>query len=186
MLFLLGQTAITVADDVASHPYLFLSFLGGIFAALIGTIKVLLAFLERRMNEKFQQVEQHNTHQDGRLGSIESDIRQYDKHVAVGAKETAEIHASLGRLEIALNEHVRKEETTTWKKIDDLVASFVDMKLANEAAHATMTTGQVLLSTRMDLVEQRLPNGELKKMATAIEAIHQHLKPKKRSVRGTK
>jgi hypothetical protein len=158
-------------QDIVAHPYLTIVAMTGLFGSLVASIKVLLKFMERRMNEKFAAVELHNTRQDVRLDAIDLQLQHYDTHVAVGARESREIHSAIGRVELALAEHTTKEETTTWGKIDGLVDSVAEMKLGNEVAHAALTAGQLVLGARLDGVEKKMPNGDLAKLANAFEEL---------------
>jgi hypothetical protein len=159
------------AVEASLHPYLTWTLIAALFTALVAIIKVLLSFFEKRVNEKFAEVEAHNTKQDGRLDLIEGDIRKYDTHVAVGAKESSEIHSAVGRVEAALNSHIVKEEGTTWAKLDRLVEALATMQTSNEVAHASLVAGQTVLGNRVEAVEKKMPNGELQKLADAFVAL---------------
>jgi hypothetical protein len=160
-------------SEIAAHPYAISILISLLFAGIIGILKLFLVLFERRMNEKFDGVERHNTKQDDRLDEIENDLKRYDTHVALGVKESNEIHTTLARVEATLGNHVQKEETVTWQKIDDLVEAVNVMRLANEAAHGTLTTGQATLGIRVEAVEKKMPNGELQKLADAYHALAQ-------------
>jgi hypothetical protein len=174
--FLLAQA--TVAEDITQHPYLVLVIIGGLFSALIAVMKVLLGFMEKRVNEKFESITERfddvNTREDKqevRLDKIEIDLRGYDKHVALGLRESTEIHEGISRVEKSLSSHVEKEENTTWVKIDDLVTAVNEMKMSNEVAHAGLVAGQTILSNRVEAVEKKMPDGELEKLAAAYHAL---------------
>jgi hypothetical protein len=171
MLLLQPVIAADLATDMAGHPYVMAAIGAAMFATLVAVIKVLLGLMEKRINEKFSQVDKENASQDARLSTIESELKRYDTHVAVGAKETSEIHAAITRVEVSLADHVHKEETTTWAKIDELVKLFSDMKMGNELAHAGLINGQKSLSERVEAVENKMPNGELSKLADAFDRM---------------
>lgn len=193
MIFLLLQAAPpTVAQEASTHASLVVLAVGALIASLLAVLKVLLGMMERRINEKFVSVETHNADQDKKLNDMGADLRKYETHVAVGVKESSEIHAAINRVEKSLDEHVQKEEGTTWVKIDNLVVAVTEMRLANELAHASLVTGQSILGGRVDSMEQKMPNGELQKLADAFATLAGksggHVTPprKKRSVRGKK
>jgi hypothetical protein len=170
---LLQAVPSSLEGEVATHPYVVVAAIGALFASFVGVLKILLVFFERRINEKFAAVEGHNVRQDERLDAIESDLRRYDTHVAVGVQESGAIHSAVQRVEATLTAHVEKEEGVTWAKIDALVGAINDMRLANEVAHAGLVTGQTVLATRVDAVEKKMPNGELQKLAEAYHALAQ-------------
>lgn len=159
--------------DIVAHPATFYTIMALLGGGFLLTLKVLIFFFEKRVNEKFLAVEGHNERQDKRLADIESDLRRYDTHVAVGVRESSEIHAAVARVEATLCNHVEKEETVTWQKIDDLVEAINVMRLANEEAHGRLTTGQATLGVRVEAVEKKMPNGELQKLAEAYHALAQ-------------
>jgi hypothetical protein len=163
----------SLETEVANHAYMVVAGVSALCAFTVFVIKLLFVMFERRINEKFAEVEKHNGAQDSRLDSIDGELRRYDKHVAVGKKEMSEIHAAVVRVEDALGSHIAKEEGTTWKKIDDLVDAVNTMRLANEADHGVLKTNQAVLGTRLAAVETKMPNGELKKLAEAYHALAQ-------------
>jgi hypothetical protein len=177
-ILLLQAAQATVADDVSTHPYLTMLVIGGLFSALVAIVKVFLALFERRVNEKFESIDKRfveadkrEEKQEDRLDRIDEDLKSYDKHVALGVKESTEIHAAVSRTEAALASHVEKEEGTTWAKIDGLVDAVNKMQLANELAHSGLVNGQALLGQRVEAVEKKMPNGELEKLATAYHEL---------------
>jgi hypothetical protein len=155
-----------LASEVVLHPYVAVAIMGTLFVLLIAIGKWAIYQFEKRMNEKFATLESDHVEiglreqaQDARLDKIETELRGYEKHVAVGLKETSEINEAIQRVSEHLSEHTRKEETVTWAKIDNLVATVSDMKLSNEVAHERLVAGQALLGARMDTVERRATNG---------------------------
>jgi len=193
---LLAQAS--VAEEVVAHPTLTLIIISALFSALIAVMKVLLGFMEKRVNEKFDAIEKRDVErakatdekfdsisvredkQEVRLDKIDLDLRSYDKYVAVGVRETSEIHAAVSRTEFALASHVEKEEGTTWVKIDNLVDAVNAMKLSNEVAHAGLVAGQTILGSRVEALEKKMPNGELEKLAAAYHALAERdMYPKK-------
>lgn len=155
-----------IEGELAEHPYASGLVIALLFAAFLGLAKTLLSRMEQRINEKFAQQDKRDDDQDGRLDRIEKDLGEYDKHVALGAQEAVEIHASVKRVEVALGNHVEKEENITWTKIDALVEAVNEMRLQNEVSHAQLTG-------RLNAVESKMPNGELKKLADAYHALAQ-------------
>lgn len=172
----------SAASEAALHPYLTWALLAAVATACMAVIKVLLSFFEKRVNEKFDQVESHNSQQDGRLGLIESDLRRYDTHVAVGAKESSEIHAAVGRVEKSLSDHIIKEEGTTWAKLDRLAEALMAMQSSNESAHSGLVAGQSVLSARVEAVEKKMPNGELQRLSDAFSNLAEAASRTKRRV----
>lgn len=190
-----GNSQQGLATEIAVHPYVALAILGGLVAVTLAVIKVLLHLLEARINDKFDRIEKdfvavrdHDMAQDGRLDKIDHDLRIYEKNVAVGVKETSEIHAAITRVADALTLHSQREEQETWGKIDSLVEAVNSMKLDNTQAHANMVTQQSVLETRLGAVEKKLPNGELSRLAHAFEELSKRhaAATTRRSTRGKK
>jgi hypothetical protein len=182
---LLLQTTVTphlptIAEEIALHPYLFLGLLGMLGTGVVALAKYFLSSFENRVNEKFSDILAREAKQEGRLDKIEEDLKGYDKHVAVGIKETSEIHDAIKRVESTLTEHTRKEETVTWTKIDDLVVAVNDLKLSNEVQHERLSSGQSVLSTRVGALESSMPNGELAQLRLAIKSLTKKPASKKR------
>ena len=172
MIALLLQAApLTVEQEISAHPYVAALIISIMTVLLLGAVKLLASRMEGRINEKFDEQARLNATQDQRLDEIESDLRRYDNHVAVGAQETEAIHASIRRVEEALANHVEREETVTWRKIDDLVDAINTMRLSNAQEHGGLVSGQAVLATRLDAVEKKMPNGELKKLADAFATL---------------
>lgn len=163
-----------IEGEIAGHPYLTTALICFLFAALVGLAKLFVSRMEGRINEKFAENVEREDRQDGRLDRIDAELRRYDTHVAVGVKESTEIHESIRRVEAALVDHTQKEESVTWKKIDDLVEAVNTMRLSNEVAHATLNTGQATLNVRVEAMEKKMPNGELSKLAEAFAALSRH------------
>ena len=161
----------SLEGELAAHPYATALIVALLFAAFVAAVKLLLALFEQRINEKFKEVQDHNTEQDGRLDKIDSELNKYDQHVAIGQKESQEIHGAIIRVEAALADHVRKEEGTTWVKIDSLVDAVNQMRLQNEVAHVNLSADQKILVARVEAVEEKMPNGELKKLAEAYHKL---------------
>jgi hypothetical protein len=93
----------------------------------------------------------------------------------------------VGRVEQALASHIVKEEGTTWAKLDKLAESLSTMQTSNEVAHASLGAGQAVLGSRVESLEQKMPNGELQKLAEAVAMLSVGMPAgKKRSVRGKK
>lgn len=168
---MLPDIVASLETEVASHAYTVVVIVGALCASAVGLTKMLFMVTERRLNEKFAAVEEHNREQDARLDKIDTELRRYDKHVAVGETEMGEIHSAVQRVEAALNSHIQKEEGTTWVKIDNLVDAVNAMRLQNEADHGTLKTSQAVLSTRLEAVEAKIPNGDLKKLTAAFELL---------------
>jgi hypothetical protein len=178
-----------VAGEVVAHPYLTMTVVGALFSALVAIVKIFLSLFEKRVNEKFDEIKkreddlskhvdekfkgvaEREEKQEVRLDKIDSDLRGYDKHVAVGIKETSEINASVQRVEKTLLDHTEKEETTTWGKIDGLVTAVNELKISNESAHAGLVAGQTIHAARLDAIEKKMPNGELEKLANAYHEL---------------
>ena len=192
MIFLLLQAVpATVAQEVSSHASLVVLAVGALGSSLLAVLKVLLGMMERRINEKFILVEGHNEAQDKKLSEMSNDLRKYETNVAVGVKESVEIHAAISRVEGALNDHVKKEEGTTWVKIDNLADAVNATKLANELAHSSIVSGQELIDVRVNAMERKMPNGELQKFADAFAMLASkghvtRTNTKKSTIRGKK
>ncbi len=163
-----------IEGEIAGHPYLTTAFICLLFAALVGLAKLFVARMENRINEKFADIGAREDRQDERLDNIDAELRRYDTHVALGVKESSEIHESLSRVEKSVAEHTQKEESVTWKKIDELVDAVNTMRLSNEVAHATLSTGQATLNVRVEAMEKKMPNGELSKLAEAFAVLSRH------------
>jgi hypothetical protein len=170
----------TIADEIALHPYLFLGILGGLATLTLALFKWTIASFESRVTEKFTEVQNREGKQEERLDKAEQDLQGYDKHVALGAKESAEITTAIQRVERALTDHTRKEETVTWAKIDDLVTAVTDMKLSNEVAHERLAASQAVISTRVEALESAMPNGEIAQLRLAIKSLVKKPTSKKR------
>jgi hypothetical protein len=190
VIFLLLQAVPTVAQEASTHASLVMLAIGALLSSLLAVLKVLLGMMERRINEKFVAVENHNAHQDKQLNEMSADLRRYETHVAVGVKESAEIHAAIVRVGKSIDDHVQKEEGTTWLKIDNLVATVTEMKLANELAHSSLVNGQATMGMRVDAMERKMPNGELQKLSDAFATLAsksgERAARMKRSIRGKK
>lgn len=177
MLMLFADAAV----EVAQFPYLLWWVLVGCLGLLAGLIKYLFWLHEQRIGEKFKLVEEHNTRQDRRLDKIDDDVRKYDQHVAIGQKDSNEIHTAVKRLEAALADHVLKEEGTTWAKIDGLVDVLNVMKSSNEIAHAGLVNNQNLLNLRVDSMEKKMPNGEIQALVVSMARIEAQMTEIKRA-----
>jgi hypothetical protein len=175
ILFLQTVPALNAEQEIAAHPYLvgiiLVACVGAIFTLAGALAKLFLVQFERRMNEKFAIVERENDEQNKRLDTIENDLHRYDAHVAVGATETRAIHESVARVEAAVADHVHKEETTTWKKIDDLALAIGDLRQSHAEGMAKLAAGQDVLAVRVTSVEKKMPNGELQKLAEAFSIL---------------
>jgi hypothetical protein len=179
LAFLSLQTpALTAEQTIMFNPWLTGLVILLLFTTLIASFKLILKQHESRVNEKFTLVENHNSTQDKKLLELEQrllevnmELKKYDTHVAVGAKETSAIHESLARVEAKVIEHTTKEEDITWVKIDGLISAVNDLKISNETAHANLHAGQTVLGGRIDAVEKKMPNGELRAMALAVGRI---------------
>jgi hypothetical protein len=171
VIYTLLAQASGLESEMAQHPYVTVAIVTVLCGLLLASWKYSLFTFEKRINEKFGEIEKKADGHDTRLDAIEKDLRTYEKHVAVGTLETSEIHAAVKRTEQAINSHVEKEEGTTWKKIDVLVDAINNMKLSNELAHAGMVSGQLALGVRIESVEKKMPNGELEKLAIAYHDL---------------
>jgi len=180
LLQVTATNPLSIADEIAQHPYIFLAVLSGVAASAVAAAKMLLGSFENRVNEKFTDIQQREEKQEGRLDKIEEDLKGFDKHVAVGLNETAEIHDAIKRVEATLTEHTRKEETVTWTKIDDLVTAVNVLKLSNEVGHERLAANQLVLSTRVGALESAMPNGELAQLRLAIKSLIKKPTSKKR------
>ncbi len=156
---------------VTEHPGAVTVLLSTSIAVLGVLLKLLLRAMERRIDEKFASITVGESEQNVRLDKIESDLRGFDSHVAVGTRESLEIHAAIVRVENSLASHVLKEEGTTWAKIDDLVTAVNEMRLENELSHADLKIHGATLETRVKAIEAKMPNGELKQLADAYTKL---------------
>lgn len=156
--------ASSLESEIAMHPFAVGVIVTVLFGAFTGLAKLFLVQMETRINEKFKAQDDRDDEQDSRLDEIDKELIDYGKHVAVGTREAAEIHAAVKRVEVAMNSHVEKEENITWAKIDDLVGAVNDMRLQNEVELTK-------LGGRITAVETKMPNGELQKLADAYHAL---------------
>ena len=170
-MLLLFLQASSTAGELSQHPFLVLVLVSALLGAVVALMKLFLSLLEKRINEKFEFVDKHNDAQDKRLTSIEAQIARYETHVAVGERESSEIHAAIARVEILVADHIRKEETTTWAKIDKIGDQLTGLKLDNEMAHSALVSTQTMLGVRMSSVKKKMPNGDLSRLTKAFEAL---------------
>lgn len=143
------------AHHIVIDQKLLLAIFGSLFAALFATLKLLLVFLERRINEKFDFNEMHNRAQDRRLDAIDKDLVDYKQNIAIGVKEAQIMRESIKAIAESVTEHIKKEENITWAKIDSIAEVVNRIQIENERAHSGITE-------RLASVETKMFNGKSK------------------------
>ena len=92
---------------------------------LIGLIVGLLAYWVRRLDKDQER-------QDRELKHMNQTLTGFSRNVGAG-------DATVRRIESKLDDHIRREEEVTWKRIEDIDAK-------NEEAHRALTAGLMQLT----------------------------------------
>jgi len=139
---------------VTDYPGLSVSILLGLGALVIALAKLLANNYHRRIEERFKAMSQRNTAQDGTIGKLAANVSKLDG-----------VPATLARMEAhfgACEERARERHD----KLFDAVASLV--------------TSHEVLAQRVETLEKKMPNGELKTLASAYEKLAEQKRARSR------
>lgn len=127
---------------------------GGVFSTITAVIAYFIrrneAMQDRSIRDLQQAHESLSVAMQESISWIKSEMVAYKAQAGVSATAVAAVHTDL-------KDHVTKEESIFWKKIDAITQ-----------AHQALSNA---LLQRLTVVESKLPNGELERMAVDIATL---------------
>jgi len=130
---------------IADYPGLSAAILLALATLIVTLAKLLWSAYSRRIEEKLKAMSQRNDSQDKTIGRVASDVRKLES-----------IPATLARMEAHFNDCEGRASERHGKLLD---------------AVSALVTSHEVLAQRVDALEAKMPNGELKALAEAYTKL---------------
>lgn len=144
------------ANELAQHPGISLALITALFGLVVALGKIYLSSYEKANNEKLVSLSKHNVSQDTNLENLKTAFYRTEANINLKTEELKNIHAAVSEVS---------------EEVKLLVKGVNEFQLANEKAHSGIINIQERLIARLEAVEKRMPNGELKRLTLAVEKL---------------